>query len=332
MPRRARLDAPGTLHHVMIRGIERRQIVDDDEDRRTFVDRMGIVALETGTKVPAWSLLNNHAHILLKSGPKGLSQFMRRFLTGYAVRYNLRHGRHGHLFQNRFKSIVCDEDEYFQELVRYIHLNPLRAEAVKDLGELDRYSWCGHGGLVGRNRYPWQDRSYVLSWFGKGNKQAVNAYRRFMAEGISQGHRPELVGGGLIRSMGGWSEVIGRRRKGDFIRSDARILGVDDFVERILKEAEPKLQRSFPPLKSEKRLQNIIEEGCRKSRIHVAELQSGSRRREVALLRGEIARRLSGEYGLSLAETARHLGVSTSAICRILTRDLAKVKRGKNVP
>jgi REP element-mobilizing transposase RayT len=133
MPRQARLDAAGTLHHVIIRGIEKRRIVDDDQDRREFVSRLGKLASETGTSIYAWALMTNHAHILLSSGPAGLAKFMRRFLTGYAVSYNLRHRRHGHLFQNRYKSIVCDGERYFTELVRYIHLNPLRVKLVADL-------------------------------------------------------------------------------------------------------------------------------------------------------------------------------------------------------
>ncbi len=118
MARQARLDTPGTLHHVMVRGIERRRIVDDKQDRREFVARLGTVAIETGTSVYAWAILSNHAHILLSSGVQGLSKFMRRLLTGYAITYNIRHRRHGHLFQNRYKSIVCDGDSYFTELVR----------------------------------------------------------------------------------------------------------------------------------------------------------------------------------------------------------------------
>ena len=98
MPRQARLDAPGTLHHVMIRGIERREIVDNDMDRKDFVSRMGNIASETQTSIYAWSIMANHAHILLRSGPSGLPRFMRRLLTGYAINYNLRHRRHGHLF------------------------------------------------------------------------------------------------------------------------------------------------------------------------------------------------------------------------------------------
>ena len=145
MPRQARLDSPGTLHHIMVRGIEKRQIVDDETDRRDFVRRLGALAEETGTPIYAWVLLSNHVHILLCSGALGLGKFMRRLLTGYAVSYNLRHRRHGHVFQNRYKSIVCDGDSYFTELVRYIHLNPLRVKLVKDLKELEKYPYCGHG-------------------------------------------------------------------------------------------------------------------------------------------------------------------------------------------
>lgn len=113
MPRGPRLDSPGTLHHVMVRGIEGRRIVEGDADREKFVARTGEIALETGTFVFAWALMDNHAHFLLKSGGQGLSAFMRRLLSGYAAYFNRRHRRYGHLFQNRYKSIVCEEDAYF---------------------------------------------------------------------------------------------------------------------------------------------------------------------------------------------------------------------------
>ena len=150
MPRQARLDSPGTLHHVIIRGIERNKIVDDDKDRENFIDRLEGLSVDLMTSVYAWALMTNHAHILLRSGQPGLPAFMRKLLTGYAISYNKRHKRHGHLFQNRYKSIVCDEDTYFIELVRYIHLNPLRAGLVDTLAKLDWYRWCGHSAVVGR--------------------------------------------------------------------------------------------------------------------------------------------------------------------------------------
>jgi REP element-mobilizing transposase RayT len=131
MPRQARLDAPGTLHHVMIRGIEGARVFQDDLDRSDFVSRMGRLAEKTGTKVLAWVLMDNHVHLLMFSGHEGISKFMRRLLTGYAIRYNLKYHRSGYLFQNRYKSVVCEEEPYLMELVRYIHLNPLRAEVVR---------------------------------------------------------------------------------------------------------------------------------------------------------------------------------------------------------
>ena len=116
MPRGPRLDTPGTLHHVMIRGIERGSIVRDDKDREEFLNRMGKLAKETATAIYAFALMNNHAHLLLKSGPRGLPTYMRRFLSGYAQYFNRRHKRVGHLFQNRYKSIICEEGAYFDKL------------------------------------------------------------------------------------------------------------------------------------------------------------------------------------------------------------------------
>ena len=124
MPRLARLDAPGVLHHIMIRGIERRKIFLNNKDREDFLERLSKLLPETKTACYAWVFIPNHAHFLFRTGLVPLATLMRRLLTGYAVGFNRRHNRNGHLFQNRYKSIVCQEDVYLKELVRYIHLNP----------------------------------------------------------------------------------------------------------------------------------------------------------------------------------------------------------------
>ena len=320
MPRQARLDSPGTLHHVMLRGIERRRIVDDEEDRNNFVSRLGKLATETRTSIYAWALMTNHAHILLSSGPQGLSHFMRRFMTGYAVSYNLRHRRYGHLFQNRYKSIVCDADSYFTELVRYIHLNPLRTELVGDLSGLERYRYCGHGVILGRMRNDWQDREYVLSWFGAREGEAKRAYRRFVEEGVALGRRAELVGGGLVRSLGGWSEVISLRRRGARVLADERILGTGDFAERILKEADLRVREQYSAREHKMRVEEFISELCQRQNVSMVELRSGSRRGSIARVRAQIARGLVESQGISMAEVARRVGVSTSAISKMMTK------------
>ena len=130
MPRRSRIDAVGALHHVIARGVARRKIFFEDKDRDDFLDRLGTILKESDCACYAWALMSNHFHLLLKTGSVGLSTVMRRLLTGYAVTFNKRHHRWGHLFQNRYKSILCQEEAYLLELTRYIHLNPLRAKLV----------------------------------------------------------------------------------------------------------------------------------------------------------------------------------------------------------
>jgi REP element-mobilizing transposase RayT len=314
------LDAPGTLHHVMVRGIERRRIVNDVSDRKNFVERLGELAACTKTTIYAWALLTNHAHILLRSSEIGLSGFMRRLLTGYAISYNRRHRRWGHLFQNRYKSIICDEDAYFTELVRYIHLNPLRAKLAKSLAQLDRYRWCGHGVLMGKIQNEWQDRDYVLRWFGQKQGDAKKAYGSYVAKGIDQGRRPELVGGGLIRSLGGWSAVKAMRRSEDRELSDDRILGSGEFVERIIKEAEAKIKYQLPVKEQDQKIDEFLAKLCKNEKVSIEELRSGSRCKEVSGVRALIAIELVKKQGVALAEVARRVGVSTAAVSKIIKR------------
>ena len=146
--------------------------------------------------------MSNHSHVLLLSGSEGLSTTMRRLLTGYAVRFNRRHRRWGHLFQNRYKSILVEEDSYLLELVRYVHLNPLRAGVVNRLEDLDQYPWTGHSTLVGVVNRDWQDVDFVLGQFGQIAGETRARYREFVASGVEQGRREDLQGGGLVRSIG----------------------------------------------------------------------------------------------------------------------------------
>jgi putative transposase len=139
MPRKSRIDAPGAFHHVIARGINRQKIFLDDSDKKNFLDRLSALLKDSGIKCYAWAVLDNHFHLLLRTGAVPISTLMRRLLTGYAVSHNLRHERFGHLFQNRYKSILCQEDPYILELVRYIHLNPLRAKIASDMDHLDTY-------------------------------------------------------------------------------------------------------------------------------------------------------------------------------------------------
>ncbi len=320
MPRQARLDAPGALHHIMVRGIDKAAIFADDRDKALFLERLGKNVIEGKCFIYAWVLMDNHIHLLFKSGTHGISAVMRKLLTWYAQYFNYRHNRTGHLFQNRYKSILCDEESYLLALVRYIHLNPARAHIVKTMEELGRYPWSGHRALIGKTKYPWMDTETVLTQFGDKKKRAVEEYRRFVREEFSAKRNPELTGGGLVRSQGGWSRVLALQRKGQKHESDERILGSGDFVHTILKEVEERQLRQTKLRRQGKGIAEIIREECKKCGVNEKELTRGSRRRKVSRTRAIIALRCREEIGSSGAEIARHLGVNTTSINRAVER------------
>ncbi len=317
MPRQARLDAPGTLQHVMIRGAQGESIFREDNDRQNFLSRLAQISEDTKARIVAWTLMSNHVHILMFSGPQGIAKFMRRLLTGYAVWYNRKYHRTSHLFQDRYKSIVCEEEPYLLELVRYIHLNALRAGMVKSMEELDRYPWSGHGVLIERNKNDWQERKYVLRQFSETKGKAVRGYRKFMEEGIARGRRDDLVGGGLVGSLGGWSQVLSLRGKEKRkTKHDVRILGGEDFVGQILKEADKRLRRQLKWGGRDDAIGRVIKELCKEEGIEEVELRNGGKRTKVSEVRSKISFRLSHEMGVPFAEIARHVGVCTSAVAK----------------
>ncbi len=173
---------------------------------------------------------------------------------------------------------------------------------------------------MGRVHHDWQDRQYVLAWFGRGEAEALRAYRTYMAEGIAQGRRPELIGGGMVRSLGGWAEVRSMRRRQAAIQGDERVLGSGDFVVRLLEEAEARVRAQFPVEVKLAEARKCIEEVCAREGISVEELRGGSRRKSVAQLRMRVARQLVAEIGLPMAEVARQLGITTSGISRAISR------------
>ena len=320
MPRKNRLDAPGALHHIIARGNGRQKIFVDDRDRDDFVERMGRIIEETRTECYAWALIPNHFHLLLRTGATPVSTVMSRLLTGHAATFNRRHNRNGHLFQNRYKSILCDREPYLLELVRYIHLNPLRAGLVQDIEALDRFPYSGHSGIMTDALHTWQTTRPVLVRFGETGLRARHQYRAFIEAGIEQGRRPELVGGGLIRSMGGW-EAVKRMRHGQVLmKGDERILGDGDFVERVLAEAEALHDERIHLRGQSVNLDRLAEYVAGLFDASMDQVWSAGKQRSSAAARGVLCYWAVRKLGISMTSMARRYQLSVAAISKAVAR------------
>ena len=321
MPRAARLDAPGALQHVMVRGIEKRDIFRGDRDREDLISRLADLLPERGTICLAWAFLPNHVHFLFRSGPKGIAYVMRKLLTGYAVSFNLRHQRTGHLFQNRYKSILCEEEPYLMELVRYIHLNPLRAGVVSGIGGLNRYPYCGHSAVMGNADRPWQETDGVLRMFASELHEARRHYLSFVAKGVALGRREDLAGGGLVRSSGGWEAVKAERAKeGGLPKGDDRILGGTEFVDRVLSEANEVLDFNYCRKRAPVDLTALAERVAGLCGVSVEEVMTRGRRRERVEARSLFCYWAVEALGWSVGDLAGALGMAPSSVSRSVAR------------
>ena len=302
----------------MVRGIEGRSVFRDDQDRANFVARLGALTSANPWAVYAWALLPNHLHLLVRTGGRPLARTMGALLAGYAGAFNRRHKRRGHLFQNRYKSIVVEEEPYLLELTRYIHLNPLRAGLVRDLAALDRYRWAGHGVLLGTQRHTWQATEPVLGHFGRRVGEARRRYRQFVAEGIPRGRRPELQGGGLRRSAGGWEGLAALRRGRERWAFDERVLGSGAFVDHLLTEVGA--AGLLSPARAWRAFPRVLGHLARIFGVAATEVTGGSRRRPVAATRAAVGAVAVSGLGLPVTRVARALGVTPMPLLRALAR------------
>jgi len=329
MPRKARIDAVGALHHIICRGIEKRPIFMDDVDRDGFIVRLRKILTETKTPCYAWALLPNHFHLLLRTGMAPIARVMQRLLTGYVVVFNRRHQRHGYLFQNRYKSILCQENPYLLELVRYIHLNPLRAGVLKNLKDLDQYFYCGHSRIMGKVQDQWQDVDRVLSMFGDRNSDAQKKYRQFVEKGLAEGKKSELTGGGLIRSLGGWQAVKQLRLAGEHFKSDERILGDSDFVTKVLKQASEKMARKYDLVAKGYGFETALEKVSENFGITGDQLLTPSKKPQRVMARSVLAYWAVRELELTATEVGKRMGISQSAVSRAVQRGEKLVQESK---
>ena len=291
-----------------------------DRDREDFLSRLEMAVADDAAFVYAWCLMGNHFHLALRTGTAKLARTMTRMLTGYATSFNKRHRRDGHLFQNRFKSTVVDEERYFLALIRYIHLNPVRAKLVRDVNELKSYPWTGHSVFMGKAKRSWQDIDEALSRFGTRVGVARRELVKFMMSPEAKKDEKIFTGGGLVRSLGGLSELKKHRKKEKWAY-DERILGSGRFVEDILKRAETDTAMKVVPEteRAEKfaRLLSLVSE---KSGYSIEELIGKGRRRDLVKYRRLIVYLAVKHLGLTATAVGRTLSLSAPSALKAMNK------------
>lgn len=322
MPRGPRIDSPGLVHHVICRGIERREVFIDSADYYRFLNRLSILAGGENIQVYAFSLMPNHLHLLVRPLRTSLATFMRRLLTGYAVYFNRRHKRSGHLFQNRYKSFVVEEESYLLELIRYIHLNPLRAGIVADLTALSKWPFSGYAALMGNEDRPWLETEEIFAYFSQERFAARRKLAQFMQDGIVVGRRPDLTGGGLRLCTATRPPLF---NNGQQVACDERILGSKNFVEMVLGE----LNIPAHPANCDTSLEQILESVAVHYGLTIPEVCSGSRRASVTKARAAAAYLATKQLALSYSILAQVLSVSASAVHGIVMSNRGELEAQK---
>ena len=304
MARKARIHVPGGVYHVMLRGNGGREIFSGPADGARFLALLGEGVPRFGLRCHGYCLMPNHVHLVLQAGARPLAAAMQNLAFRYSRHVNGREKRVGHLFQGRYKAILVDADSYLLELVRYVHLNPVRAGLVP---RPEAWRWSGHRAYLGRAAAPWLTTDWVLGQFAPRAGAARAAYRAFVADGMGEGRRAEFHAGN-----GGVTGGPGR--------GDGRILGDDAFVERALAEAG-EIPGSTPSLDA------IIEAVGGAYGLAAAELALASRARHLSAARG-LAGLLARDTGAAdIAEVARRFGRDPSSISRAVRKAEERVAR-----
>jgi REP element-mobilizing transposase RayT len=275
---------------VISRGNQRQRVFRDDQDHRRFETLLSEAIKGHWLTLYAYVLMPNHFHMLLEVSRAPLSRAMQSLLYRYTYYYNRRYRKVGHLFQGRYKAILCDRDNYLMELIRYLHLNPVRAGMVKDPR---RYRWSSHGEyLRGRSDHGIAVEHGLKLW-GAQRGQALKAYQRFIGDGITAGHQE------------GYYEV-----------KEQRYLGDDKFVEVVHQTLDD--QEATRPVRIT--MEDVLQEIIADEGVAIGVILNKGRGRQGSRLRAEVAYVGREVGGIGLTEAAKYLGRDPSTMSFALTR------------
>jgi REP element-mobilizing transposase RayT len=298
MARKPRLHYPGAVYHVILRGNGKQDVFFEDQDRYRFY-----LLLQEGVeryrhRVHAFCLMTNHIHLVVQIADIPLSRIMQNLSFRYTRWVNWRHDRSGHLFQGRYKAVLVDGDSYLLELVRYVHLNPVRAKMVPTPED---YPWTSQRAYCGRETLPWLATEPTLAMFSGNKERAIQAFAAFIWDGMAQGRRPEFHGEGA---------------------ADSRVFGDEEFVERMTGEGRAAAGKiSF---------EDVLMAICRRYSISPGDLARAGKERAAARARSMAAWVVQDVPSVTLRELAARTGRDVSSLSagaqRLQRRSTAELK------
>lgn len=256
MARKPRLHVPGGLYHVILRGNARQDVFLSVADRHCLYDLLAQGVVRFGYRVHAFCLMSNHVHLALQAGASGLSAGMQNLSFRYTRYLNTRLSRVGHVFQGRYKAFLVDQDRYGVALVRYIHMNPVRAKMVP---EPRAYRWSSHRAYLGEEALPWLTTDWVLGQFGSRAGVARGRFAAFVDGALAEGHSALFYGG----------------------EDDSRVVGEEDFVRQVLPTKERAAKAPS--------LERIVAQVCLSASMNEATLKAPGKARAAAQARALVA-------------------------------------------
>jgi putative transposase len=313
MPRMHRLQAPGALVHIIARGIDGMTLFKCDEDRQTFLASFGVLLAKTRCKCLTWCLMDNHYHLLLRSTDLPLAKLMRPLNGLYARWYNRKYSRRGYLFQDRFKSIVCQDQEYARQIIRYINLNPIRGGIVSSLAGLRRFKWCGHRRIIGAPSpigESFQDIGEVLRRFGPTEQEARCGYADYLKEAV----------GGADAKTAGYLDVLSKTEISGSFKGWPSVIGDPDFARRALEKFKKGRIRKHRKCDYVKILGNLSKELCEKYGVEKSELFRRGKNNLRSEIRSHFASRAHLKELIPMGEIADFLGITISPVARLVSK------------
>jgi len=288
MPRRPRLHVPGACYHVTLRGNHQQDIFFGDDDRLRLEDYVAAALERVGGRIHAYCWMTNHVHLLVQVADTPLGAFVQRVASRYARSVQARVPTTGHLFQNRYHALLVDVERYFVALLRYIHLNPVRATLVADPAD---YRWSSHRAYLGLAAPHWLTTAFGLRLFAAEAGRARERYHAFVNQGIGAPRDPQLT---------------------TAPRGEPRVLGDEAFRRTIERPADAAAKGPS--------LEEIVAAVCGELGVNLAELRSSSQLRRISRARGQVTARALAAQAASLSEIARYLNRSASALARAAER------------